>query len=55
MRAIAAAIILLLVICAVAVPGLAEAPRNFPQEHRLYAPCPWAPWAMPKRQGIHQV
>ena len=33
----------------------AAAPANMPQQHRLFAVCPWTDWAPPKAQGVHQV
>jgi hypothetical protein len=33
----------------------AEAPRNYPQEHRLFATCPWTPWAVPQAKGVVQT
>jgi hypothetical protein len=33
----------------------AGAPRNWPKEHRMYAPCPWTPWALPKKQDEVQA
>jgi hypothetical protein len=34
----------------------AEMPKNWPQEHRLFAVCPDAPWVAPRPHvGTHQV
>lgn len=51
MRVAVFILILIIAVCAVSV-SFAQPPANPPQPHRLYAPCPWTPWALPKDQGV---